>query len=189
MYERFSMPKASKNAFLRNDGQTISNIWNETTQMSALEVNSKAALMILGLPLLANKGIATLVEKTEAGRMLQGDGFVDVFLHEGEASKAFISGVQSVWDRPKKTVVTVSTNEDMSIDELIDILKQASTSLPKFNVAISTLPELLQTRVNEFVTEVMKEQTLTKVNAKKTIMGELNRLSIAEIVTYLGVAK
>lgn len=189
MYERSLMPKASKNAFLRNDESTISSIWNETTQMSALEVNSKALLMLAGLPLLANKGLATLVEKTEAGSKLTDDGFVDVFLHEGEASKAFIAGIQSVWDRPTKSVVTVSTNDELSIEELIDMLKNSATSVAKFTGAIKTLPEAIQSQVNAFVTSVMKSKKLGKVNAKKIIMDKINTLSVAEIVTYLGVAK
>ncbi len=165
------------NAFLRNDGKTISGIWNDMTQLDAVETNTKVLLFAAGLPLLANKGLATLVEKTETGAQLESDGYVDVFLHDGNASRAFIVGVESIWDRPKKTLTSATNNTvEMDVDELINHLRDGNGSIRAFNKAISSLSPKDIESVEMLIAFTMNDIGKSRTEALKFIRNQLKTL-------------
>ena len=165
------------NAFLRRDNKTVSGIWNDMTQLDAVETNTKVFLFVAGLPLLANKGFATLVEKTETGAQLESDGYVDVFLHDGNASRAFIAGVESIWDRPKKTPSTpVNNTAEMDVDELINHLRDGNGSIRSFNKAISFLSPKDTESVEMLIAFTMSDIGKSRAETLKFIRNQLKTL-------------
>ncbi len=187
------MPQATKtNAFLRNDSKTISQIWNDTVQLDALETNAKAALFVLGLPLLANKGLSTLIEKTEAGSKLQEDGYVDIFLHDSETSKAFIAGIQSVWDRPKKTPISTAVNNPiLDFDQMIDLLRDESGNIRSFSKAIKSLDVMSKVLFDKIVVKLMADLQLnrakTLTHIRENVLQKADNKQVQDLMDSLGL--